>query len=520
MDGAVLAFAILSSISAIYLASQKSSEKQLAVFLAPLSHLHERLKAWLFLVRGPKIIQDAYARANGRPFIIDVPENRYIVVSSQSQIKEIDDAPDTVLSLQGAAKEILQPKYTMVNFNWHDKKGADGAPLLKTLRYHLTGHLPNILPEIRVSMSAMFDDLYDSHPLVQGQKISPIYPMVIRAIVHSNAYAFFGTELSGNKEFMRTGMVFIEETLILAEVVRLVPGFLSEFVGTFLTKRLNSGKIVYDALEPVVSRRFEERERQRLGFEVPEHNDCIRWIMDTSPKTKPWTAQRVIHELIAVWFGSVHITSTTACFALFDICLHPEYVEPLRYEIEQTTWEAFDKSGGKLFPLMDSFMKESARLTPVESVSTRRKATRPFQLLDGTKVEAGQWICTAARDMNLDPSNYAQATEFHGFRFVEPSILESALSQQRVPPRDNFQVPAPGKPSQFVDLSDWQLWGTGKSSCLGRWYASAAIKTMLGLFITKWDMQLVDPKAPRYFSWRTFIYPYANTKFILTPRTT
>lgn len=62
MDGAVLAFAILSSISAIYLASQKSSEKQLAVFLAPLSHLHERLKAWLFLVRGPKIIQDAYAR--------------------------------------------------------------------------------------------------------------------------------------------------------------------------------------------------------------------------------------------------------------------------------------------------------------------------------------------------------------------------------------------------------------------------------------------------------------------------
>lgn len=39
----------------------------------------------------------------------------------------------------------------------------------------------------------------------------------------------------------------------------------------------------------------------------------------------------------------------------------------LRDEIEKTGWQAFDKSGGKTFPLMDSFMKESARLTPVES---------------------------------------------------------------------------------------------------------------------------------------------------------
>lgn len=57
----------------------------------------------------------------------------------------------------------------------------------------------------------------------------------------------------------------------------------------------------------------------------------------------------------------------TACFALFDLCLHPEYIEPLRQEIENTTWGTFEKASGQLFPLMDSFMKESARLTPVES---------------------------------------------------------------------------------------------------------------------------------------------------------
>lgn len=42
-------------------------------------------------------------------------------------------------------------------------------------------------------------------------------------------------------------------------------------------------------------------------------------------------------------------------------------MEILRQEVQQTGWEEFDKSGGKLFPLMDSFMKESARLQPIES---------------------------------------------------------------------------------------------------------------------------------------------------------
>ena len=90
-------------------------------------------------------------------------------MSSWDHIKEINDAPHATLSLQGAAKEILQPKHTMSNFNWLDKKGAEGAPLLKTLRNLLTGHLPEILPEIRRSMSGLFDRLYDSHPILNGE---------------------------------------------------------------------------------------------------------------------------------------------------------------------------------------------------------------------------------------------------------------------------------------------------------------------------------------------------------------
>jgi hypothetical protein len=52
----------------------------------------------------------------------------------------------------------------------------------------------------------------------------------------------------------------------------------------------------------------------------------------------------------------------------------------------------------------------------------------------------------------------------------------------------------------------------------GRFYATAVMKTLLALFITKYDMQLEEKAATRYFAWRTFIYPYASTKVIFRPR--
>lgn len=56
----------------------------------------------------------------------------------------------------------------------------------------------------------------------------------------------------------------------------------------------------------------------------------------------------------------------TATFVLQDLCLHPEYIEPLRKEIDGPAYASFEKAASGL-PLLDSFMKESARLTPVES---------------------------------------------------------------------------------------------------------------------------------------------------------
>jgi hypothetical protein len=58
-------------------------------------------------------------------------------------------------------------------------------------------------------------------------------------------------------------------------------------------------------------------------------------------------------------------TAQTITFAVHDLCKNPEYREPLRQELIDG-YSGFEATGVGL-PLLDSFIKESARLSPIES---------------------------------------------------------------------------------------------------------------------------------------------------------
>jgi cytochrome P450 len=53
-------------------------------------------------------------------------------------------------------------------------------------------------------------------------------------------------------------------------------------------------------------------------------------------------------------------------FALLDLYTHKEYIAPLRAELENTNLDALKGMQGEI-PLLDSFLKESARLSAFES---------------------------------------------------------------------------------------------------------------------------------------------------------
>lgn len=89
---------------------------------------------------------------------------------------------------------------------------------------------------------------------------------------------------------------------------------------------------------------------------------------------------------MAIWYGSVHtlsivcylkstcqskrmvdfIFSKATSYAIHDLYSHPEYLSTLREELLSPAYDEFTKTAEGL-PLLDSFLKESARLSAFES---------------------------------------------------------------------------------------------------------------------------------------------------------
>ncbi|KAF4615633.1 hypothetical protein G7Y89_g15274 [Cudoniella acicularis] len=222
--------------------------------------LKRRINKWRFLFDAPGMIQSEYDKAKGGNFVVQNPDVSHTFVSSKKFIREIDAAPDSVLSLQAAAKQVIQPQYSMHKFNWFDQRGVDGTPLVKTLRNLLTNNLPSILPETHLASSAIFDKLFNS-----VEKKPHVSKMVREAVAHTNALSIFGKDLAGNKDFMKGALDFTDKTMFIAEAVRLLPSFIAPKFGMFLANRFDAHKVIHATLVPVAEERLLEREKSKLG---------------------------------------------------------------------------------------------------------------------------------------------------------------------------------------------------------------------------------------------------------------
>ncbi|KAF2819134.1 cytochrome P450 [Ophiobolus disseminans] len=431
------------------------------LLVRPFKKFVKRVYSYRFLFDAQGMIQEAYDLAQNGSFVVNAPDVHYHFVTEPHLIKEVDHAPKDVLSLQAAAKIILQPEYSMHRFDWSLERGTDGTPLVRTLRSLLRNDLPNILPKTRLANSAIIDNLVRQS---KNQRLH-LKPVVRACVARSNARVFFGEEIATNKEFMEAAEDFISKTMLIAETARLLPRGLSHIAARFLESQFSSQRIVYDTLVPIAQQRIDEQELKRSGHAVPEHKDCMQWIMQQSSRlrpwsaevTTPWTAGRIVHELMALWFGSVHAMGMTIIFAVRDLCIHPEYVDLLRKEFEGPSYEAWERTGYGL-PLLDSFLKESARMNPIDSVSVRRKALKPFDLSNGVHVDSGEWLATPLQAMLQDPKIWADPSSFHGLRHVDAATLEKLENA------GSLSCPDPTKAALLTDTRGWQTWGTGRTA--------------------------------------------------------
>ncbi|KAL8915859.1 MAG: hypothetical protein Q9172_006602 [Xanthocarpia lactea] len=196
----------------------------------------------------------------------------------------------------------------------------------------------------------------------------------------------------------------------------------------------------------------------------------------------------------------VVITSELLRFTPSALQKYPEYLEPMRREIEEMANNENDKDNYDNMPLMDSFLKETARVYPTVILTMPRKVLWPFKFADGTLVPKDNWIVVPSQALMQDEQFYSEPQRFNGFRFVNSEGKTNSSSLFSTP---SFEFP---------------FWGGTKRPCPGRFYVAVAAKMILTRFIGEYDIKLENPKAAASLAWSYALAPHPRTKMLIRKR--
>ena len=135
----------------------------------------------------------------------------------------------------------------------------------------------------------------------------------------------------------------------------------------------------------------------------------------------------------------------TSTQVLYRLLSNPEYIEPLRQEIEAAVAEeGWTKAGMDKMHKLDSFLRETQRIdgsgTCVSDflhnhpdtdtnhqVGLLRLALRPFTFSNGVTIPPGTLVAVPSSAIHMDEEKYSNPERFDGFRFSKFSDMDSEV---------------------------------------------------------------------------------------------
>jgi cytochrome P450 len=178
-----------------------------------------------------------------------------------------------------------------------------------------------------------------------------------------------------------------------------------------------------------------------------------------------WNPELLSQSLLGIWFAAAHQPWMFLDFVLLELSSRLDWQHALQQELDAFAPSSYHEL--EKLPLLDSFIKETIRLNPLDKckctrlelcrmkrnltpvvVAIRRKALEPYTFQGGApSVPLGGTACVSAHDLMHDPQTYPSPDTFQGARFV---------------PSD------PGAPqSKFTEVSEkFPVWGYGSLA----WY--------------------------------------------------
>lgn len=189
---------------------------------------------------------------------------------------------------------------------------------------------------------------------------------VMDVVARLSSRVFLGKDLCRDPRWLQITKTYTIDSFIASYLLRLVPTLVRPLVYWVIPQCTSIRRAVRDAhklIDPEVGRRKAAVDAcLRAGEKPPKTADSLGWMHEVS-RGRP--IDHVAGQL-SLTLAAIHTTTETTCQALLDVCEHPDVARALRQEIIEVIGEhGCTKTSVYKLKLMDSFLKESARCSPM-----------------------------------------------------------------------------------------------------------------------------------------------------------
>lgn len=191
---------------------------------------------------------------------------------------------------------------------------------------------------------------------------------LLEVVARVSSRVFLGAGLCRNRRWLDIAKTFTVDSFTLSFIMRMVPAIARPLAYLLAPQSARLRKSVRDAhtlIMPEVEKRKAAVDAARAaGEKPPKVADTIGWMYDMA---KGQNYDFVLSQL-SLTMAAIHTTTESACRALLDLCKYPDAAQQLRDEIiEVVGREGWAKTTLYKLKLMDSFLKEGQRVTPLGS---------------------------------------------------------------------------------------------------------------------------------------------------------
>ncbi|KAI0947286.1 hypothetical protein AcV7_009746 [Taiwanofungus camphoratus] len=428
--------------------------------IGPSAPLVSYVGSYRYFHHAQEMLQEGYEKYRKSAFRVPLWNQWAVVVSGSRMNEELRKLPEEQMSFLAAADEFMQLKYTI----------APRHPVhVKTMRENLTRNMATLLPDLIDEIRAAVQDMIPTHG-AEWVSVTGL-PMMTRLIARVSNRAFVGLPTCRDSEYLDFFSQFPSDVVKGKAILSMVPKPLKSLIGPLLPWSRRGLRRLARHLKPII----EERKKALREFEgnwVEKPNDMLMWLIEEAMVMGEST-EFIVQGILSANFGSTHTSSISVTHALYHLAGSPQYLQPLREEIEGVIEShGWTKQALSMLWKLDSFMRESQRFNGVSGTSIMRKALSDVTLSDGTRIPAGTFVYAAAAATHRDEENYDNPNVFDPFRFSK--IKEESERVKR----------------QFVSTApDYVPFGHGKYACPGRFFASTELKAILAHIILCYDMK-------------------------------